>query len=120
MYIIILVGVPHVITHPIDTSAAAPFSALLICSFQAYGYHSVTWYRKNNSLPSKAYSTLMPSVNVTTSVLTIPNVTSEDVGAYYCVAWIYLIAVQSLAGNLILAGKLSVVLHMCKLYGTSF
>ena len=51
---------------------------------------------------------------MTTSVLTIPNVTSEDVGAYYCVAWIDMIAVQSLAGNVILAGKLSVPLHMCK------
>ena len=118
--IIILVSVPRVITHPTDTSAAAPFSALLICSIQAYGYHSVIWYRNNNSLPSKAYSTLLPSVNVTTSVLTIPNVTSEDVGAYYCVAWIDTIAVRSLAGNLILTSKLSIALHMCKLYGTSF
>ena len=106
-----VVGSPYFITHPIDTSAATPFSARFSCSVQAYGYHhTITWYRNNNSLPSKAYSTLTPSVNVTTSVLIIPNVTSEDVGAYYCVALVNIFTLQSLAGNLVLAGKLSVVL----------
>ena len=101
---------PHVITHPIDTSAAAPFSAQFNCSIQAYGRLTITWYRNNNSLPSKAYSTLLLSVNVTTSVLTIPNVTSEDVEAYYCVAWVSMFTLQSLPGNLVLAGKISVAL----------
>ena len=61
----------------------------------------------------------MPSLNVTTSVLTIPNVTSEDVGIYYCVAWANLLAAQSQSANLFLAGKLSAVLHTfvyCMLY----
>ena len=45
---------------------------------------------------------------MTTSDLTIPDVTSEDVGAYYCVALIKGIIIRSLAGNLVLAGKLFV------------
>ena len=106
-----VVGFPHITTHPIDTSAAAPFSAQFNCSVQAYGHrHTITWNRMNNSLPSTAYSTLTPSVNVTTSVLTIPNATNEDVGAYYCVAWVGLIILQSLTGKLVLAGKLYVAL----------
>ena len=106
-----IVGFPHIILHPIDTSAATPFGAQFNCSVQAYGHHhTITWNRMNNSLPSKAYTTLTLSANVTTSVLTIPNVTSEDVGAYYCVAWVGMIILQSLAGKLVLAGKLSVVL----------
>ena len=105
-------GFPHFITHPIDTTAAAPFSAQFNCSVQAYGYLTITWYRNNsNPVPNKANSTLILSVNVTTSVLTIPDVTSEDVGAYYCVAWINGIIIPSLAGNLVLAGKISVALY---------
>ena len=106
-----VVDFPHIIAHPTDTIAAAPFSALFSCSIQAYGHrHTITWNRMNNSIPSKAYSTLTLSANVTTSVLTIPNVISEDVGAYYCVAWVGVFILQSLAGKLVLAGKLSVVL----------
>ena len=65
----------------------------------------ITWYRYNNLLPNKAFDTLIPSVNETTSVLTIPNVTSEDVGTYYCEAWANDRAVRSMTANLFLAGK---------------
>ena len=96
---------PRVVTHPTDTSAAAPFSALFSCSVQAYGYLTVTWYRNNRySVPKKAYSILLPSAYVTTSVLTIPNVTSKDVGAYYCVVEANRKTAQSVAANLIFAG----------------
>ena len=107
-------GLPHIIIHPIDTTAAAPFRAQFNCSAQEHGYHTITWYTNNHSLPNKAYSTLILSVNMTTSVLTIPNVTSEDVGEYYCVAQINMIILRSLTGNLVLSGKISVVLY--KLY----
>ena len=119
--IMYIVDIPPIITHPIDTSAADPFSALFSCSVQAYGHRlAITWNRMNNSLPSKAYSTQILSANVTTSVLTIPKVTSEDVGAYYCIAWVGMIILQSLAGKLVLAGKLSVVYsYMYKLYSMS-
>ena len=104
-----IAGFPHFHTHPIDTTAAAPFSALFNCCVQAYGYLNITWYRNNDEpVPSKANSTLILSVNMTTSDLTIPDVTSEDVGAYYCVALIKGIIIRSLAGNLVLAGKLFV------------
>ena len=99
------VAFPHVVTHPTNTSAAAPFSALFSCSVQAYGYLTVTWYRNNREpVPKKAYFMLMPSVDITTSVLTIPNVTSKDVGAYYCVVEANRKIAQSLVANLILAG----------------
>ena len=62
------------------------------------------WHRTNNPLPKKVYYTISPSVNETTSTLTIPNVTSEDVGTYYCVVWVNRKGVQSKSANLILAG----------------
>ena len=101
-----VVHAPRVVTHPTDTSAAAPFSALFGCSIQVYGYLTITWYRNNdNPVPSKAYSMVIPSINETTSILTIPNVTSEDVGRYYCVVWANRMAALSLNANLFLAGK---------------
>ena len=65
----------------------------------------ITWHRHNNLLPNKAFDTLIPSVNETTSVLTIANVTSEDVGTYYCVAWANDMGVRSMAAILFLAGS---------------
>ena len=100
-----VVAPPKVVTQPTDTSAAAPFHADFSCSVQTYGYLVITWHRHNNLLPNKAFDTLIPSVNETTSVLTIPNVTSEDVGTYYCVVWANRRAVQSQSANLFLAGK---------------
>ena len=74
------------------------------------------WYRNNrNSIPKKASHTLVPSVNVTTSVLTIPNVTDEDVGTYYCVVWANFIAARSVAANLFLAGTMKLSCFMCNL-----
>ena len=46
-------------------------------------------------------------MNETTSILTIPNVTSEDVGTYYCLAWAINMAVKSQSANLFLAGELA-------------
>ena len=103
-----VVPAPLVITHPTNTSAADPFSALFNCSVQAYAYAylTITWHRNNsNPVPEKAYSTLIPSINVTTSILTIPNVTSEDVGIYYCVARVGRRTEESLGVNLFFAGK---------------
>ena len=67
----------------------------------------ITWDRYNNHLPNKAYDILIPSVTETTSVLTIPNVTSEDVGAYYCATSVDDKVLLSMAANLFLAGKTS-------------
>ena len=101
-----IVSALRIITQPTDTYAAAPFSALFKFSIQVYGYLTITWYRNENSIPKKAYLTLIPSVNETTSILTIPNVTSEDVGTYYCVVWANHMAVRSRSANLFLAGKI--------------
>ena len=107
MYTLYVVHAPRVVTHPTDTSAAAPFSALFSCSIQVYGYLTITWYRNNdNPVPSKACSMVIPSMNETTSILTIPNVISEDVSRYYCVVWANRIAALSLNANLFLAGKI--------------
>ena len=67
----------------------------------------ITWHRHNNLLTNKAFDTLIPSINETTSVLTIANVTSEDVGAYYCAALVNDKVIISMAANLFLAGKTS-------------
>ena len=100
-----VVPILRIVTHPTATGAAAPFSALFSCSIQVYGYLTITWYRNNEDpVPSKAYSMVIPSMNETTIILTIPNVTSEDVGTYYCEAQANRIAVISLSANLFLAG----------------
>ena len=55
-------------------------------------------------MPKKAHSTLLPSANETKSILTIPNVTIEDVDVYCCLMWAGRIAVKSLDANLFLGG----------------
>ena len=101
-----VVHAPRVISHPTSTYAASPFGALFSCSIQVYGYLTITWYRRNkNPVQSKASSTVKHSANVTTSVLYIPNVTSEDVDTYFCEAWANRMAAQSQNAKLSLTGK---------------
>ena len=110
-----VVAVPHITTHPTDTSAAAPFSALFSCSVEVYGNLTITWYRNNRSpVPKKAHLTLVPLVILTTSILTIPNVTIHDVGTYHCVVWANMLAAQSRAAKLFLGGKMH--LFMCNVW----
>ena len=105
VYYVAIVAAPQVVTHPTDTSAVAPFSAVFNCSVQTYGYLTITWYRNNREpVPKKANHTLITSANLTLSILAIPNVTIEDIGTYYCLVWANLKAARSLAANLILAG----------------
>ena len=108
-----VVAAPHVVIQSTDTSAAAPFSAVFKCSVEAYGNLTITWYRNNrNSVPKKAYHTLMPSFNMTISILTIPNVNIQDVGAYYCVAWANRKSAESLVVKLLLAGKVYLLFYV--------
>jgi len=104
--VLYVVPAPYFVIHPTDTSAAAPFDGEFSCSAGGYGYRNIIWYRHTNLLPKKAYSRLMLSVNETTSTLTIPNVTIEDVGVYYCLVWVNRAALQSQSANLFLAGKI--------------
>ena len=60
----------------------------------------------------KAYHTLMPSLNVTTSILTIPNVTMQDAGAYYCVAKANRKSADSYKAKLFHEGKVYLLHHM--------
>ena len=55
---------------------------------------------------------LIPSVNEITIILTIPNVTSKDVGRYHCVVWANNMAVISHSANLFLAGKICTSKHI--------
>jgi len=79
-----IVPPPHIITHPTDTSAAAPFSGVFTCSAGGYGYLMIKWKRRNKKLPKKFNTMQTSSSEVTTSTLVIPNVTNHDVGNYYC------------------------------------
>ena len=96
---------PDIVIHPANTSAAAPFSAVLTCSAKGCGKLNVFWHRYTKPLPQKAYSTIATSINGTTSTLTIPNVATEDVGTYYCIVWARNKATLSRGANLFLAGK---------------
>ena len=85
-----LVLPPHIITHPIDTSAAAPFNGVFNCSAGGNGYRNITWYKQHvprEHLPEKCTTDQVSSPDVTTSTLIVPNVTEEDNGKYYCVVW---------------------------------
>jgi len=98
---------PHILTYPTDTSAAAPFSAVFMCSARGYGHLNIIWYRNNLSLPTKAHSTQvhLPD-SITTSRLTIPNVDQLDVGLYYCIVWANSkTASRSRSASLTVAGK---------------
>ena len=108
-----IVSAPHIITHPTDIFAAAPFSAVFTCSASGYGKLSVVWFRKDlvmleaKPLPSKAIISLESSLKVTISTLVIPNVTTNDVGHYYCIVWGKNKASRSDAGKLLLSGMYS-------------
>ena len=73
---------PQIITHPTDISAVGTFSAMFKCSADACHSLSFEWKRINSDLPEKSFTIQ----SGTTSILSIPNVTSDDVGKYYCVA----------------------------------
>ena len=78
---------PHIITHPTDTSAAAPFSGVFTCSASGYGTLSIYWMKENSDLPTKSFVMLSSSPEVINSTLVIPNVTESDVDQYYCIVW---------------------------------
>ena len=72
---------PEIITHPVDLIVTASSNAVFACSVRVCDLISFKWKRKNSDLPKKS----LLSANNTTSFLTIPNVTRDDVGEYYCI-----------------------------------
>ena len=97
---------PYITTHPTDTSAAAPFSAVFTCSASGYGDLNIIWYRNNLPLPVKAHSIKVDQSDYTTaSRLTIPNVDKQDVGEYYCIVWANKKASRSRSAKLLIAGE---------------
>ena len=84
-----LVVAPRIVTHPISTASAAPFGGKFTCSARGYGDMTFDWIRIPSSfkLPHKSQITFESSLDVATSVLFIPNVTSDDAGEYYCIVW---------------------------------
>ena len=105
---VISVPFPHIITHPTDTSAAAPFSAVFTCSARGYGYLNITWYKNNkvyNMITNKSTIHQTSSLNITTSTLVIYNVTEHDVGMYHCQVWASSKASQSRMADLVYPGK---------------
>ena len=110
MLTFLIVSAPHIITHPTDTFAVAPFSGVFTCSASGYGKFSFVWFIEDlallitRPLPSKVYISQKSSLKVTTSTIVIPNVTIDDVGSYYCIVWGENKASRSNAGNLLLSG----------------
>lgn len=76
-----LAPAPQIVTHPTDLTVSASFNAVFKCSTSLSNDFSFEWKRKNSSLPKKS----LLSLNGATSILSIPNVNSNDVGEYYCV-----------------------------------
>ena len=92
------------VTQPVDTSAAAPFSGVFTCSAYGYGYQHITWHKKSGILPYKQKIKEISSSRIVTSTLIIPNVTEQDIGKYYCQAWTYNLGTQSEQANLFYSG----------------
>ena len=103
-HFIYVVSSSTIVTHPADTSAAAPYSAVFTCSIYGYGYQNITWHRKSAKLPYNHQINEVSSSRLITSTITIPNVTEQDVGKYYCQVWANDIRKQSEQANLYYAG----------------
>ena len=93
-----------IVVHPTNTNAAAPFSAVFTCSVRGFGYQSITWHKQSGSLPYKHKTTEMTSHGIITNTLTIPSVTKEDVGEYYCLVWANNRVVRSKTAHLLYLG----------------
>ena len=102
-----VVAALRIISEPSDTWAADPFSAEFTFSVQVYGNLAIKWYRNNSEpVPEKSNQTLIPLCNQTIITLTIPKVTSEDAGMYFCEVWANRMAVRSHAANLFCTSKI--------------
>ena len=100
------------VTHPADTSAAAPFSGIFTCSAYGYGKQHITWHKTSGKLPHKHMIKQTASPRTVTSTLTIANVTEQDVGKYYCQVWANHIGSQSKRANLHYSGECYVILFL--------
>ena len=95
----------NIVTQPADTTVAAPYSAVFTCSIYGYGYQNITWHRESAKLPYNHQINEASSPTIITSSLTIPNVTEQDIGEYYCQMWANNIRTQSDRANLYYAGR---------------
>ena len=96
------------VTHPIDTSAAAPFSGVFRCSVYGYGHQHITWHKTSGKLPHKHKIKRTASYTIVTSTLIIPNATEQDAGKYYCQVWANHLGTQSEKANLYYPGIIRV------------
>ena len=90
---------------------------MFTCSINGYGYQNITWHRESAELPYNHQINEVSSSRLITSTLTIPNVTKQDAGKYYCQVWANDMRVQSGRANLYYAG---IVLDKVARYVCSF
>ena len=64
-------------------------------------------------LPVKANVSLKTSSEFITSTLVLPNVTVDDVGAYYCLVWGENKASRSNSAKLLLSGMCEIIFYLC-------
>lgn len=89
---------------------------MFTCSVRGFGYQNITWHKQSGTLPYKHETTQMTSHGVTTSTLTIPNVTEEDFGKYYCLVWANNRGLRSESANLYYSGMfVRSCKHTCKM-----
>ena len=101
-----LVSASTIVTQPVDTSVAAPFSGVFTCSLYGYGHQHITWHKTSGLLPTKHVIKETSSSRIITSTLIIPNVTEKDTGKYYCQAWANNLGAQSEQAKLFYSGIL--------------
>ena len=76
---------------------------------RGFGHLNITWHKESGTLPHKYESSETSSHGVTTSTLTIPNVTEGDIGKYYCLAWANFKGIRSRSATLHYSGMFVVV-----------
>ena len=79
---------PRIIVQPMNITRLVKQNATFVCVGQGYGFVDVRWakfkYGNEKSLRRKSIVTTTVTPNNITSILTIPDARSNDVGRYEC------------------------------------
>ena len=109
-----------VVTHPNDTYAAAPYSAVFECRIEGYSHLNITWLKNYGRMALPDKCTILNtkySSTTTKSILVIPNAAKSDGGVYSCVVTTGWPAISfSATLNYISGIYYIIVLHYCYLY----
>ena len=71
---------PEIFLSPLNNTIIVEKDAKFVCKAFSFGTIKYSWERMNSSIPAKA------SIDICSSILSIPNATQFDEGHYCCMA----------------------------------